>query len=191
MKPFKWWEKLLLILLTALFIPSFFFTTVFSIKPLEEDPRFFFIGIAIFVINMAIFFGLLKIISKYYDYRNRKGVKLFFYLIVLIPLPATISFLAFYSRFGHILVYPVLIYAYYWLVEKRFGKFSIKIDKLSNELYVGNLASSNVDIQVIAKNKKVKSSTDEIKVGDIIRIKKDDETILTLDVIKNDKKSKK
>ena len=89
------------------------------------------------------------------------------------------------------LVYPVLVYAYYWLVEKRFGKFSIKIDKLSDELYVGNLASSNVDIQVIAKNKKVKSSTDEIKVGDIIRIKKDDETILTLDVIKNDKKSKK
>jgi hypothetical protein len=76
---------------------------------------------------------------------------------------------------------------YYWIIEKRFGKFSIKIDKLTDGLYVSNLASSNVDIQVVAKNKKVKSSTDEIKVGDVIRITKDGEAILTLDVIKNKK----
>lgn len=187
MKPFKWWEALLVVLLTLLFIPSFFFTTVFSIKPLETDPRFFFVGLAIFVANIAVFFGLFKIISKYYDYHNRKGVKLFFYLIILLPLPATISFLIFYNHYGHLLVYPVLVFMYYWIIEKRFGKFSIKIDKLTDELYVSNLASSNVDIQVVAKNKKVKSSTDEIKVGDIIRITKDGEAILTLDVIKNKK----
>lgn len=187
MKPFKWWEALLVVLLTVLFIPSFFFTTVFSIKPLETDPRFFFVGLAIFVVNIAVFFGLFKIISKYYDYHNRKGVKFFFYLIILLPLPATISFLIFYNHYGHLLVYPVLVFMYYWIIKKRFGKFSIKIDKLTDELYVSNLASSNVDIQVVAKNKKVKSSTDEIKVGDVIRITKDGEAILTLDVIKNKK----
>ena len=98
MKPFKWWEALLVVLLTLLFIPSFFFTTVFSIEPLETDPRFFFVGLAIFVVNIAVFFGLFKIISKYYDYHNRRGVKLFFYLIILLPLPATISFLIFYKK---------------------------------------------------------------------------------------------
>lgn len=187
MKPFKWWEKLLVITLVPLFIVSFFFSTVFSIKSIEDDLRFFFIGLAIFIINIAIFFGLFKIISKYYDYHNRKGVKIFIYLMVLIPLPATISFLLFYEHYGHVLVYPVLVFMYYWIIEKRFGKFSIKINKLTDQLCVNNLTSSNVDIQVIAKNKKVKSSTDEIKVGDIIRIAKDGEPILTLDVIKNKK----
>ena len=70
---------------------------------------------------------------------------------------------------------------------KKFGRFNIKIDKLSSELQVQNLTSFNTGIQVIGKNKKVKSSSDLVKTGDAITIKKDSETILTLEVVKNKK----
>ena len=188
MKPFKWWEKILVILLTLLFLPSFFFTTIFSLKKFDEDPRFFLIGMGLFAVNIAIFFGLMKIFSKYYDYRSRLGVKLFFYAIFIFPLPLTLAFLASNNAWPHMVVYLLYFLAYRYVIEQHFGRLDIKIDKTTDKLLVSNLGSFNSDIRVIGKNKKVKSSTEEIKVGDIIRIERDGEAILMLDVIKNDKK---
>lgn len=81
----------------------------------------------------------------------------------------------------------VALYAY--LINKEFGRLSIKINKdHDGDLYAGDITSFNGDIKVRGKNKKVKSSIERIAIGDTITISRDSETIITLNVIKNVKK---
>lgn len=186
MHNFKWWEKLLMILLVPLFVVSYFLVFVTSVKPLEENPVFFFIGTVFAAISIASFFGLLKLVRKYYDYHSRKGAYWFFGTIIVVPLVSACAVLFYHQKWTCILEIIGLAIVFAYFVCREFGRFNIKINKLS-KIHVGDLKSFNTDLQVIGKNKKVKSSSDLVKTGDIIIIKKDSETILTLEVLKNQK----
>lgn len=188
MQKFKWWEKILVILLAPLFMVGYFCVFITSVKTLEEEPIFFTIGTIFAIISIACFFGLLKILRKYYNYRNRKAIYRLFGILIVLPLVSATAVLFYHQKWINIIEIIALAVMFAWIIAREFGRFNIKIDKLSSELQVQNLTSFNSDIQVIGKNKKVKSSTDKIKVGDIITIKKDGETILTLDVLKNQKR---
>ena len=189
MRKLKFLEKVLMFFMTVVFITTFFFSTVVSLKPLEEDPRFFFVGLLIFAINIGVFFFSVKILRKHYNHRNHKGIRIYFYTIIGLPLYPTIGFLAFYDHWPYVGVYLCLIAMYAYLINKEFGRLSLKINKdHDGDLFAGDLHSFNGDIQVRGKNKKIKGSMERIAVGDVITISRDDETVITLNVIKNVKK---
>ena len=58
MRVFKWWEKLLMILLTPLFIVSYFLVFVTSVKPIKENPAFFFFVCIAITPFSSVFFQL-------------------------------------------------------------------------------------------------------------------------------------
>ena len=87
------------------------------------------------------------------------------------------------------LVYFVLVALYAYLINKEFGRLSIKIKKdHDGDLYAGDITTFNGDIKVRGKNKKIKGSMERLAIGDVITISRDSETVLTLNVIKNVKK---
>ena len=87
------------------------------------------------------------------------------------------------------LVYFVLVALYVYLINKEFGRLSIKINKdHDGDLFAGDLYTFNGDIKVRGKNKKMKGSIERLSVGDTIIISRDSETILTLNIVKNAKK---
>ena len=187
MKKLNFLHRIALVLLTSLFVVSMFLSFVISIKDFDEDPRFFFVGILFYAINIGSFFFITKILRKYYNYKQRKGLRFYYYLIIIMSTVSVLVVLAFNGRWRNMVPYFILAAAYFYLFEKIFGKFRLTINSENDKLLVGDLTSFNTDVAVIAKNKKVKSSTKEIQVGDIIRISKDGETIITLDVINNQK----
>ena len=190
MRKMKFYEKVLMALITAAFITTFFFSTIIAYKQIEEDPKYFIAGIVIFAINIAMFSFAMKLIKRHYNYRNHKGVRTYFYTIITIAALPTLGYLAFYDRWTYMLVYFFLIAMYAYLINKEFGRLSIKIDKRNDgDLYADDLYSFNGDVKVRGKDKKVKGSMDIISVGDTITISRGQETILTLNVIKNAKKS--
>ncbi len=186
----KFLEIILLFFLTVVFITTFFFSTIFSLKPISEDARFFIIGLILFTINIGVFFWTIKILKKHYDQRNHKGIRRYYYPIFAISLLPTLGFLAHYNNWLYMLVYFILVSLYAYLINKEFGRLSIKINKdHDGELFAGDLFTFNGDIKVRGKNKKMKSSIERLAVGDTIIISRDSETILTLNVMKNAKKS--
>jgi hypothetical protein len=190
MRKLKFYEKILVFCLTALFIITFFFSVSFSLKPLEEDPRLFFVGMAAMAINIGIFFWTLKIFKRHYNYRNHKGLRIYYYTIITIAAAPTLALLRFNNDWMYMTVYFALIGLYLYMVNKEFGRLSIRINKdHDGDLYAGDLFTSNGDIKVRGKNKKMKSAMERISVGDVIIISREGEEILTLDVIKNAKKS--
>ncbi len=190
MRKLKFLEKVLMFILTVVFITTFFFSTIFSLKPLEEDPRFFFIGLLIFAINIGAFFFTIKILRKHYNHRNHKGIRIYYYIMMGLPLYPTIGFLGFYNHWQYSVVYFCLIGMYAYLINKEFGRLSLKINKdHDGDLFAGDLHSFNGEIQVRGKNKKIKGSMERIAIGDVITISRDGEPVITLNVIKNTKKS--
>lgn len=182
MKKFKLWEKLVYIFLTPFFICSFFFSIVATLKTIEEDPRFLLIGVGVMALNVGAFFILIKIARKYYDYHNEKGARRFFYFIIALPLIPAVWFLMYYGRWHQILVMVFMTYLYARIVEKEFGRLRYTIKKKTNAIKVGEITSFNSDVKIVGKNKKVKSSTDVIKAGDIITFTRGSETILSVTV---------
>jgi uncharacterized membrane protein YhaH (DUF805 family) len=187
MRALKFWEKLAVIFLTSLFIITTFLSFCISIEVPEAVSRFVIFGLILIIISVASFFGLIKILIKRFNYKNRRGAKIFFYSIVVIPSVSASAILLYENSWPYVFIYFILVTFYFYMVEKYFGKFNIRINAEFDKLSVENLTSFNTDIKVIAKNKKVKSSREAIKVGDIIEISKNGEPILTLDVIKNKK----
>ena len=190
MPKLKFLEKVLLFFLVVVFITTFFFSTIFSLKPISEDARFFIIGLILFSINIGVFFWTVKIIKKHYDQRNHKGIRWFYYPIFTISMLPTLGFLAYYNNWVYMLVYFILVALYAYLINKEFGRLSIKINKdHDGDLFAGDLYTFNGDIKVRGKNKKMKGSMERLAIGDTIIISRDSETILTLNVMKNAKKS--
>ena len=187
MKKLKIWEKLVVICLTMVFVTTLFLSFCISIEYFSITSRFVILGAIFIIANIATFFFLTKILLKRYNYKNRKGIKIYFYAIIIISSLAAMAILFYYNRWIYMLIYFILDGFYLAMVEKAFGKFRVTINGEHDKLSVGDLTSFNTTVQVIAKNKKVKSSSDSVKVGDIITISKDGETILTLDVINNKK----
>ena len=175
MRKFTWWEKALFILLVPCFIVSFFLISVASITQTQNNTVF------------SIFFFFLKTLKKYFDFRNKRGIKQFFYTIILMPLVVGIYFMGYYQAWLYMIIYAVITGIYVYLINKEFGNFSFKLDQRASKIYVQDLRSYNTDLRIVGKDKKVKSSTDELRVGDVITISKDGETILTLNVAKNKK----
>jgi len=188
MRKLSFFQKILMLFLTPLFIITFFFATIISMKPIEEDARFFVIGLFLVIANIGIFFATLKIIKKHYDYRNRKGVRIYYYTIIAIPLIMTLGYLRFYDQWLYMTLFIAMAALDVYIINQEFGRLSIKIDGNYDKLLAGDLTSPNGFIKVRAKNKKIKSSTEEVSVGDIIIIERNDHTVLTLNVIKNQKK---
>jgi hypothetical protein len=190
MRKLKFYEKILMLCLTVLFVASFFFSISFSLKPIEEDPRLFIAGMVSMGINIGIFFWTLKILKRHYDYRNHKGIRIYYYTIIAVSAAPTLELLRFNNDWMYMAVYFTLIALYVYMVNKEFGRLSIRINKDHNgDLYVGDLYSSNGDIKVRGKNKKMKSAMERVSVGDVIIVSREGEEILTLDVIKNAKKA--
>ena len=187
MKQFKWWEKILFIIMTPLFMVSYFCIFITSVKSLEEEPVFFIIGSVFAAISVVCFFGIIKILSKYYNYRNRKGIYRFFGVLIVLPLISATAVLFYHQKWINILEIVILAVLFVRCIAHEFGRFSFKINRLAPDLHVQDITSFNADLQVIGKNQKVKSSTDKIRTGDTITIKKDGETILTVEVVKNKK----
>ena len=183
-------EKILMVLFTPLFIISFFYSVSFSLKPIEEDPRVFFAGMASMAINIGIFFYTVKILKKRYNYRNHKGIRSYFYTIITIAALPTFGLLKYNNDWMYMSVYIALIALYLYIINKEFGRLSIRISKLHDgELYVGDFYSSNGDIKVRGKNKKMKGGIERLTAGDTIIISREGEEYLTLNVVKNSKKS--
>ena len=187
MKKFKWWETLILILLTPLFITTFFGIAIVTISPVEQNPVFFIIGTICAVINVATFFGTIKIIKNHYDYKERHSIERYYAVIIVMPLVTGIYFMAFEKGWMYLALYALLVGIYSYIIGKEFGKFSFKINKEHDKLSVGDISSYNTELSFKGKNKKPKGSTEELAIGDVITIKKDEETILTLQVIKEEK----
>jgi hypothetical protein len=187
MKEFKWWEKALFILLVPCFIVSFFLISVTSITQTQDNAVFLAVGSVIAAINIGIFFFFLKTLKKYFDFRHKYGIKLFFYTIIVMPLVVGVYAMGYYQAWLYMAIYVVIAGIYVYLINKEFGVFSFKIDQRTNQIYIHNLKSYNTDLRIVGKDKKVKSSTDELRVGDAIIVRKDGETILTLNVAKNKK----
>ncbi len=185
MRKLSFLEKLFMPLLTLIFIVSFNLTTIISMKPVEEDARFFFIGVLMAIINVGAFFGTLKILRKHYNYRNHKGIRIYYYTIIILPLILALEYLMFYQQWLYIPLFFALAAIDIYIVNQEFGRLSIKIAGDHDQLLVGDLTSSNSYIKVRAKNKKFKSSSEEIETGDVIIIERESQTILTLNVIKN------
>ncbi len=188
MKKFKWRETLVLILLTPVFITTFFGIAILTITPLENNPVFFIIGTICAVINIASFFGTIKLIRNHYDYKERRSVKRYYSVLIIMPLVTGVYFMIFEKGWIYLAIYALMVGIYAYIIEKEFGKFSIKINKEFNELHVGDIASFNTDLTILGKNRKPKGSTEKLQTGDIIAIKKDDESIVTLRVVDNLKK---
>ena len=198
MRQLKFSEKILIFFLTCLFTITFFFSTIFSLKPeadnpaglTENDPRLLFAGLILFAINIGAFFWTIKIIKRHYDHRNHKGIRQYYFTIFAISTFPTLGFLAFYGAWIYMLVYFFLLTLYVYLINKEFGRLSIKIGKdHDGDLFVGDVTTFNGDIKVRGKNKKMKSSIERIAPGDTIILSRDSETVLTLNVVKNAKKA--
>ena len=190
MRQLKFFEKILMFLLSVVFITTFFFSHVFSIKTVDEDPRFLIVSIIIFSINIGVFFWMIKILKRHYNYQNHKGIRIFFYSIIVPPAMALVAYFASLNKYPYILVYVFIISMYAYLINKEFGRLSIKIKRdHDGELFAGDLYTFNGDIKVRGKNKKMKGGAERIAIGDVIIISRDSEPIITLNVIKNDKKT--
>lgn len=187
MRKFTWWEKALFVLLVPCFIVSFFLISVASSTQTQNNTVFLIVGSVIAAVNIGIFFFFLKTLKKYFDFRNKRGIKQFFYTIILMPLVVGIYFMGYYQAWLYMIIYAVITGIYVYLINKEFGNFSFKLDQRASKIYVQDLRSYNTDLRIVGKDKKVKSSTDELRVGDVITISKDGETILTLNVAKNKK----
>ena len=188
MPKMKFLEKVLLFILTVVFITTFFFSTIISLKPIDEDVRFFIIGIIILAINLGTFFYSVKILKRHFGHRDHKRMYIFYSIIMILPLFPTLGFLRFYNNWPYMIIYFLLIAFYYYVIAKEFGRLSIRIQNDQDELYAGDFSSMNGDILIRGKNKKLKGSTERIAIGDTITIKRGSETIITLNVIKNVKK---
>jgi hypothetical protein len=190
MKKFKWWETLVLVLLTPLFITTFFGIAIATVSTANNNTIFFIIGTICAIINIACFFGTIKIIQNHYNYQERHAIKRYYVVMIIMPLVTGVYFMIFEKGWMYLGVYALIVGIYAYIIEKEFGKFTIKINKEHDELLVGDVNSFNTELTVQGKNKKPKGSTEKLLVGDIIQIQKDDETILTLHVIKNQKSRK-
>jgi len=188
MKKFKWWETLLLVLLTPLFITTFFGVAIVTISPVENNSVFFVIGTICAIINVATFFGTIKLIQKHFNYKERHAIKRYYFVMIIMPLFTGIYFMIYEKGWMYLAIYALLVGIYAYIIEKEFGKFSIKINKEHDELQVGDVASFNTELSILGKGRKPKSSSEKLLTGDIIVIKKDDESIVTLKVIDNFKK---
>lgn len=191
MSKFKLWEKLALVALTFLYIVSLFLSFSISIKVDDDSTCFLILGSCCFAINIACFFGLLKLFANHLNYKQRRPLRIFFIVITIIPAVCALAILIYYDQWLYTYLYFLLAALYRQLFNKTFGKFQLTLNGEFDHLSVADLTSSNTDLKVIAKNKKVKSSTDAIKVGDLIEISKNGAPILTLDVIKNKNASNK
>ena len=174
MRKFTWWEKALFILLVPCFIVSFFLISVASSTQTQNNTVFLIVGSVIAAVNIGIFFFFLKTLKKYFDF-------------ILMPLVVGIYFMGYYQAWLYMIIYAVITGIYVYLINKEFGNFSFKLNQRASKIYVQDLRSYNTDLRIVGKDKKVKSSTDELRVGDVITISKDGETILTLNVAKNKK----
>ncbi len=191
MQKIKLWEKLALVALTFLYIVSLFLSYGISVKVDNDSTRFLIFGSCCFAINIACFFGLLELFAKHFNYKQRRPLQIFFIAITVIPVVCAFAILIYYDQWLYTYLYLLLAVLYRQLFNKTFGKFQLTLNGEFDHLSVADLASPNTDLKVIAKNKKVKSSTDAIKVGDLIEISKNGVPILTLDVIKNKSASNK
>lgn len=191
MSKFKLWEKLALVALTFLYVVSLFLSFSISIKVDNDSTRFLIFGSCCFAVNIACFFGLLKLFTNHLSYKQRKPLQIFFITITVIPVVCAFAILIYYDQWLYTYLYFLLAALYRQLFNKTFGKFQLTLNGEFDHLSVADLTSSNTDLKVIAKNKKVKSSTDVIKVGGLIEISKNGAPILTLDVIKNKSASNK
>lgn len=191
MPKFKFWEKLVLVALTFLYLLSMFLSYSISIEVDGDSTRFLIFGGCCFAVNIACFFGLLKLFAKHFNYKQRKALQIFFITITVISVACAVAILIYYNQWLYTYLYLILAAVYRQLFNKTFGKFQFTLNGEFDHLSVADLTSTNTDLKVIAKNKKVKSSTDAIKVGDLIEISKNGAPILTLDVIKNKNPHKK
>ena len=182
----KIWSKILIGVLSILFIISFFVSSGLLMGIFEHESFGFLIGLLALLINAFIFSLIIIILKRNYDDCYQDSIKIYFYFMFAFSIVA--NFYTAPMNYGIIgiivyaFIYYIIIKFYLFFINRYFGSIVIKIMRSTNGIYVSDINSWQADLKVYNEKNNQKNTKSLLKVNDKITIVKNNQEVLKLSV---------